>query len=396
MPHVCASTKRLDLDDSHLFRFSARVMTHSSYDSRPTIVLDQTAFYPESGGQLADRGTLGSATIVDVQIDEGGTLHHVIDGPLPALGETVACAIDVPRRRQHMAQHTGQHLLSWALTELAHAPTRSSHLGESACTIDVDQPSLSATQLTRVADTVNEVIEANHEVRTFYPSPDELAQLPLRRRPKVDENIRVVAIGDFEHVPCGGTHVARTSEIRLITILSAEHYKGLTRVTFAAGERARKLLEARSQTLADLGRALTSGPLEVPDAVERLRADLGEAERRLAATRKSLAAITAERLLESTPSVLVTAALPNADRELLREVGKRITAVAGRVALLAAPSPEGTPVFAARAEGADFDCGAFLKQLTAAVGGRGGGRPAHAEGQLTPDIDWDKAVRDII
>jgi len=352
MARITTGTKRLDLDDSHLFQFAARVSGHGRYGDAPSVILDQSAFYPESGGQLADRGRLGSAQVVDVQIDDTGLLHHLVEGPLPPVGAAVDCAIDERRRRQHMAQHTGQHLLSWALTELAEAPTCSSHLGESACTIDVGQPTLSPAQLAQVSQAVNELIEADHPLRVFTPPPEELSALPLRRRPKVDADVRVVAIGDFEMVPCGGTHCHSTSEVRLITILGAERYKGMTRVTFAAGERARQL-----------------GKLRRAFAEEKARG-----------------------LLERRPSALIVAALPEMDMAMLREVGKRVVAVPGRVALLAAPGVEGTAVFAARSREADLDCGAFVRQLTAAVGGRGGGRPDHAEGRLPPDVDWERVV----
>jgi alanyl-tRNA synthetase len=392
MARITTGTKRLDLDDSHLFQFAAQVRGHARYGDAPSVILDQSAFYPESGGQLADRGRLGPAQVIDVQIDDAGQLHHLVEGPLPPLGAAVDCAIDERRRRQHMAQHTGQHLLSWALTELADAPTCSSHLGESACTIDVGQPTLSQAQLAQASQAVNELIEADHPLRVFTPPPKELAALPLRRRPKVDADVRVVAVGDFEMVPCGGTHCRSTSEVRLITILGAERYKGMTRVTFAAGERARALLESRSETLAELGRELTCGPLEVPSALARLAQELSEAQQQLGKLRRAYAEEKARGLLERRPSALIVAALPEVDMAMLREVGKRVVAVPGRVALLAAPGVEGTAVFAARSREADLDCGAFMKQITAAVGGRGGGRPDHAEGLLPPDVDWERVV----
>src|SRR6478672_8062040 len=130
-------TVRLYHDDAYLPRFEATVVAHATYKDRAAIVLDRTAFYPEAGGQLGDRGTLGGLTIEDTQEQDDGTIIHVTGGELPAVGATVTGELDWARRRQHMAQHTAQHLLSGTLLDRAQAPTASARLGESALTIDV-------------------------------------------------------------------------------------------------------------------------------------------------------------------------------------------------------------------------------------------------------------------
>src|SRR5262245_35936656 len=129
-------SERLYYDDPLLSSFDARVVAHAELGGRPSVLLDRTAFYPESGGQMADRGQLAGAEVVDVQLDDLGELHHVLDGERPAIGALVTGSIDRKRRRVHMALHTGQHILSRALLEVAGAQTLSSRLGESACTID--------------------------------------------------------------------------------------------------------------------------------------------------------------------------------------------------------------------------------------------------------------------
>ncbi len=389
-----AGTELLHYDNPTLTTFTARVVAHRRWRGAPSLVLDRTAFYPEAGGQGPDHGRIGEARVTDVQIDRSGVVHHVVEGHLPEAGDTVAAEIDWPRRRDLMAQHTGQHLLSQAMLRVAGARTVSSRLGERVCTLDFDLSELTDEQLREAESLVNRTIDEDLEVRAYFPEPSELARLPLRRRPKVEDRIRVVMIGDFEVVPCGGTHCTRTAQIGLLHITGAERYKGMIRVTFVSGQRARDLLVHRSRVLTRLGRGLSSGPLEVPDAVAALRRELDETKESLRAARRALAQTTAEDLLARTPDPVVTALLPEADASLLREVGRRIVAEPERAALLAAPSGGGLQIFAARGQQSDLDCGALVRSILRAANGRGGGRPDHAEGRLPAGVDWPALVRE--
>ncbi|HVV85552.1 MAG TPA: alanyl-tRNA editing protein, partial [Kofleriaceae bacterium] len=271
-------TVRLYQRDSFARTFAATVVAHGRLGERASVILDQTGFYPEAGGQMADRGTLtagGEArAIVDVQVGDDDLVHHVLDGALPAVGAAVEGAIDWPRRRVHMALHTGQHLLSRALIEAAAAPTVSARLGESACTIDVTREAVPERELAAAEALANAVIDDDVPVRAWFPEPDELARLPLRREPKVSREVRVVAIGDFDVSPCGGTHCARSAQIGSIRIAGSERYKGMTRVTFAAGGRARALLGEHSDAVTRLARELTCAPADVPATLDKLRRQL--------------------------------------------------------------------------------------------------------------------------
>jgi alanyl-tRNA synthetase len=376
-----AETVKLYHQDALLHEFEATVVGHGRFGDAASIVLDRTAFYPESGGQMADRGSLGGAALRDVQIDDDGVIHHIVDGPAPAVGSTVSGSVDRARRRVHMALHTGQHMLSRALVDVAGAETVSSRLGETACTIDVDLARVEERDLARAEDLVNSVIDDDAPVRAFFPEPGELATLPLRRQPKVVSNIRIVAIGDFDFSPCGGTHCLRSAQVGFVRLTGVERYKGKVRVTFSAGRRARDELGAHSQLLVGLGRELTCGPAEVPAALAKLRRELQEARESLGQARARLMDRLAEALL-ADPAPIVAALVEDADAEALRVLAKRITAEPGRVALLAGSGTAGIPVVALRAASADFDCGAFVKRVCAQHGGRGGGRAETAEGRL--------------
>jgi alanyl-tRNA synthetase len=383
-------TRRLYHDDAYLRRFDAEVVAITAHKARPAVVLDRTAFYPEAGGQLGDRGRLGDAAVVDTQETDDGTIVHIVEGEPPAVGSRVTGELDWVRRRQHMAQHTAQHLLSGALLDRAQAPTASARLGESALTIDVARDRVPEAELAAAEDLANDIIDDDVAIRAWFPSPDELARLALRRDPKVTADIRVVAIGEFDLSPCGGTHCARTSQLGAVRITSAERYKGMTRVTFTAARRGRAELFARDHVLRGLAGQFSCGPAEVPIAIEKLRREAETAGTEVTQLRSRLASLIIAQLPGDGAAV---AALPG-DPELLRSVAAKLVA-AGRDAILCAPDETGATVVMMRAAGSPLDCGALWKRLAARLGGRGGGRADRADGRLaTPVTDWPAIVAD--
>ena len=380
-------TRRLYHDDAGLRRFEATVVTVTSHDGKPAIILDETAFYPEAGGQLGDHGTLGGIEVVDTQ-EVDGQIVHVLAAPGPDAGARITGELDWARRRQHMAQHTAQHLLSGALLDRAAAATASARLGETALTIDVQRDRIPEPELAAAEDLANALIDDDLAVRAWFPPPDELAQLKLRRDPKVDADIRVVAIGDFDFSPCGGTHAARTSQLGAVRITGAERYKGMTRVTFTAGRRGRSGLFAHDHVLRGLGTQFSCAPADVPAAIDKLRRDAEGTRAEITALRGQLASAIVATLAGTGP---VIAALPG-DAELIRGVGAKLVA-AGRDALLCSPDETGATVVLFRAAGSTLDCGALWKQLASKLGGRGGGRADRAEGRLaSPVTDWPALI----
>jgi alanyl-tRNA synthetase len=377
-------TRRLYHDDAYLRRFDATVIAMTTYKDKPAAVLDQTAFYPEAGGQLGDRGTLGAINVRDTQELDDGTIVHLVDEALP-LG-AIAGELDWARRRQHMAQHTAQHLLSGTLLDRAQAATASARLGESALTIDVTRDRVPDAELAAAEDLANDLVDDDLAIRAWFPNADELAQIKLRRDPKVTADIRVVAIGDFDFSPCGGTHCTRTSQLGAIRITNSERYKGMTRVTFTAGRRARAELFSRDQVLRGLATRFSCAPAEVPAAIDKLARDVDAHSTELTALRGRLATLVAESLPGTGAAI---AALPG-DAELMRAVAAKLVA-AGRDALLYAP--EAGTVLLMRAPGSTIDCGALWKQLAAKLGGRGGGKADRADGRLAnPVDDWAGVV----
>jgi len=388
--------------DPSMLSFEALVIEHTRHKGRPSVILDESAFYPESGGQLADHGRIDGTRVIDVQLDERYRLHHVIEGPIPDLGAVVHGEIDRARRRLHMAIHTGQHILSQAVLQTASAATVSSRLGASECTVDLRSERLDESNLNEAEELANAVIEDDLEIRARFVDPEELETLTLRRSVKVEGDVRVVEIGDFDCTPCGGTHCTRTSQVGLVSVRSMERYKGLWRVTFDSGRRARAHLAKQQELLKGLARELSCSPEKVRDALSKLQREKATLKDRLHLASELLVERLAPSLLTGAEDLdgdedldgarAIVASFPGAVADLLRTFSRRLCGEPGVVCFLAGTGDDHTQVLVARAEDAAYDCGAFLKRAAAVTGGRGGGRPNHAEGRLPAGLDWSAVV----
>lgn len=367
---------RLYYDDSYLTSFESRILEATTVDGHPAVVLESSCFYPTSGGQPNDRGELGGRQVVDVQVrDADGAVLHVLDGPLGQ--DPVRGAIDWARRRDHMEQHTGQHVLSQAFIRTAQANTISFHLGAEYVSIDLDVPTLDEARRRAAFDLANDVVSRDVPVRAWFPSPEELERIVLRKTPEVEGALRVVAIGDFDTSACGGTHVARTGEIGLIHWLKTERLKRGTRVSFLCGDRARRDYAAKHAIAATLSAELTCSVPELPDAVARLKAELGAARRELARHHEEGLDREAVALAaEATPrggGRLVHRAWAGRPAEELRALVLRLTGPEGVVALLGTAGDKAQLILG-QPEGGSLDLKRALEQALAVLGGgRGGG-----------------------
>lgn len=362
-------------------------------------MLDRTVFYPEAGGQLADRGTATwdspggsvSATIVDAQVVGDGDVAHHIELPegaaLPLAGAEVHVTVDAARRRLHMSLHTGQHMLSRALLDLAGAPTISSRLGASTCSIDTPLDALTDEAVADAEALVQSVVQEDRPVRALYPTPEELARLPLRRDPKVQGLIRVIDVDGFDMSPCGGTHVVHTSQVGALHVTGVDRYKGGHRITFHAGHRSLDDYARKDRALQAIIRATSSGVEEAPAAVVRLDAQLRDARREITGLRKRLARSMARDLLAETAGGPVMVLLDGDTVETVRAIASAIADQPAGIAVVAARADDGFQIVAQRGDGADarFEAGAAIRRICQATGGRGGGRPERAEGRAPAD-----------
>ena len=255
-------TERLYYQDCYLRDFKARVL--ETADEGRRVYLDRTAFYPTSGGQPFDLGTLDGIAVREV-IDEEDRIAHVMDAPLVAA--EVAGVIDWERRYDHMQQHTGQHLLSSVLEELFKIRTVSFHLGTQVLgtgvsTIDVDAPSLTPGQLERAEERCAEVIAQARPVQITFE--DASTTLELRKASERTGTLRIVTIDKLDRSACGGTHVRTAAEIGLVLTGKSEKIRGTTRLEFVCGNRALRRARADYRLLTSIGRALSVPPEQTP------------------------------------------------------------------------------------------------------------------------------------
>ena len=374
-------TERLYYDQSYITEFDAVVTkTDGGY-----VALNRTAFYPTSGGQPFDTGTLNGLPVTDVFV-EGGEVWHAVEGELKP-GEAVHGQIDWPRRFDHMQQHAADHMLAGALYELTGATTIGLHIGPELSSIDVAMPEgethLAPEMIERLEDMVNLRVQQDHPIRCWFPDAQELKMLPLRKDPTVSEHVRIVAMGDFEMVACGGTHPSTTGQIGPVKIVSAAPARGKLRLSFLAGMRAYRELQRNYASAHAAAQLLSTGVKELPERLESALERLKDAEFELGRLRKERLLDGADALLagaEALPGCRLVVAELEADMAGLRELASRLIAEDGVIVLLSSAAGERRDLLFARSADQKQSMGALMKRAAEPLGGRGGGRPDFAQG----------------
>jgi len=391
-------TERLYYLDPYLREFDADVVEQTTHEGKVALVLDRTAFYPTSGGQPFDVGTLSGANVLDVVDTEDGRILHVVDRA-PAAAR-VSGAVEWTRRFDHMQQHTGQHVLSAAFDRLLSARTESFHLGVEYSTIDLARE-LSPAEIARGEAEANRVVWEDRPVTIRFAGPDEIANLPLRKEPKREGTLRLIDVEDFDLSACGGTHVARTGGIGLIAVAATERFRGGARITFLCGGRALAGYRSLRDAVAGSVRALSVLPADLPAAIERLQADGKDLRRQIKDFQVKLAGQEADALADAAAALgeirLVIASLPGWDAAGLKLIASRIVARPGHVAILVG-DPAPAPIVVARSGGLAHDSGSLLRQLVERHGGKGGGRPEFAQGGgvTSPAADVVQSARELL
>lgn len=369
------------------------------------IALNRSAFYPTSGGQPHDTGTLTAkssggvlleAPILAVEEDDQGEVWHTTPKPLLA-GTAVRGYIDWSRRRDHMQQHSGQHLLSAVVYRLLGAATVSFHLGEMTSTIDLAREAISQEELERVEDAVNEIIAEDRAV-TMRTIPRQEAEMllaagTLHKLPDREGDIRLIEIDDIDLNACGGTHVEATGQIGGLLIRGTERMRQGVRVEFVCGLRAAVTARRDLATLTLAATALSVGRLDVAEAVDRLLAEAKAANKSRQKLTEDLAGYHAASLLHQQPLQggrrLVRLIFNDQDAGYLKLLASRLIAASPQTcALLAATQEEPARVVIAATADVKIDCGTLLREALAAYGLRGGGSPSMAQGQI-PKLHLD-------
>ena len=380
-------TERLYYTDAYCTRFSATVV--DATDGGTRVYLDRSAFYPTSGGQPFDLGTLGGVAVRDV-VDEDDRVAHLLAAPL-APGTTVEGEVDWARRFDLMQQHTAQHLLSAVFADRHGWPTVSVHFGDESATLDLDVGQVDAAVLREAERQANAIVTENRPVAVSFE--DAATATGLRKASERTGTLRIVSITGLDRSACGGTHVRHTGEIGVILLRKVERVKKQVRIEFLAGGRAVRRARQDQELLAMLAAGFSAGADEVPALVEGQRAQLKEAEALRRALVEQLAGYRLRELhAGTTPDAaglrrLSYTAQPGDD---LRALGQAATQLAGTTFLATSDAPP--TILLATSADSGVDAGAVLKAALSAAGGRGGGSPRLAQGTV-PDAAALAAVR---
>jgi alanyl-tRNA synthetase len=371
-------TEALYYDDPRLLDFEARALAVGEAAGAWSVELDRTAFYPEGGGQPADRGILGGAAVLDVR-RQGERVVHVLAARPHGEADRLSGRVDWSRRWDFMQQHTGQHLLSSALLAVCGAPTVSVHLGDDVSTIELDVPALAERDLEAAEDRAAELIAADLPVVTRWVDDRELARLALRRPTERRGRVRLVEIGEVDRAACGGLHVGRTAEVQLVRLAAVERIRGRLRTHWKIGRRALLDFRQRSLALSRIGVELSSGAAGVVDAVIELKRRLGDAEHALEKAARREARAVADRLAaaaERSGTVrVVTAAFTGEGPDFLRRLARELVLVPDAAFCLTNESEGRLHWAIGTGERSGVDPAGFLGGLLVPIAGKGGGKP---------------------
>ena len=399
-------TTRLYYHDSFLYDFDAEIQ--DVLDSpRPALVLDRTAFYPTSGGQVFDTGWITSdgnnkVRVSEVADAEDGRVVHYVEALSNDLkpGSKVRGQIDAPRRRDHMQQHSGQHVLSAAFIRLYGMATVSFHMAEDYCSIDLDTPTLTKDQVEAAERLANEIILENRSVDIRFVTRDEAGKLGLRKLPPTErDELRLIDVHDFDLTACGGTHVSRTGQIASILLRKVEKVRQVWRVEFVAGLRAVATARRDYTTLTETAALFSAHIYDVPQQARKSLDEIRSVRKQLEQSHEELAEAQAVGLLGETPEAngrkLVVRTFSDRDLNFVKLLAQKLTRLSPHVvALLATTAPQPSLVFAQSA-GQPFDMGALMKETMAKLGGRGGGSKDMAQGGIPNPSGIEEALKEV-
>jgi len=396
-------TDRLYYQDSFLYHFDATVRSVTDYP-RPGLILDRTAFYPTSGGQVHDTGWIVPVDdsdpslshyvessqkhrVSEVAETEHGEVIHYLEAPMRDVrpGTRVRGEIDAERRRDHMQQHSGQHVLSAAFVRLYNMPTVSFHMGDDYCSIDLETPNLTKEQIEAAERLANEIILENRPVDIRFVTREEAGKLGLRKIPPTErDELRLIDIRDWDLSACGGTHVNQTGQIGCILLRKAERVRQGWRVEFIAGRRAVATARRDFTTLTEAASLFSAYTYDVPQQVRKSLDEMKALRKLREQTLEELAEAQAAALLAETPEKkghkLVVRTVSDRDMNFLKLLAQKLTRLSPNVVtLLGTKTPQPSLVFA-QSPGQPFDLASLMKKTMSDLGGRGGGSKDMAQG----------------
>jgi len=366
-------TEKLFYTDPFLQKFTAAVLSCDADKGGYAVTLDRTAFYPEGGGQPADTGRLGDALVTDTR-SKGDSIIHLCDRPLP-VGEAVAGEIDWPRRFDLMQQHSGEHIVSGTLCRLHHCDNVGFHIGRELVTIDFNTP-LTMEDVREVERLANQYIWEDHPIDISYPSPQALAALDYRSKKELAGKVRIVSFAGADCCACCGTHVRSSGQVGLVKLLSCQKFRDGVRIEMVAGGRAVAYCTAILEQNTQVSQLLSAKPAATAQAVERLQKELYQLRGRVSELEAEDFARKAEQYAGAGDVLLVEGPMSS---ESVRKLCAAVQETCGgRCAVFAGEG--GAYQYAVGHPGGDLR--PLVKELNAALNGRGGGKPTFVQGSV--------------
>lgn len=384
-------TEKLYYKDPYIKTFEAAVVQRGEEtDGRPYVVLDRTAFYPTGGGQPGDTGEIDGISVTGTET-VAGEIRHYLERPLPEGRDRVTGRIDWERRFDHMQQHAGQHILSAAFADELGMKTVAFHLGHDDVTIDLATDALTEEDVRRAEAIANRIVYQNIPIQTKWVDGDEWTKYPLRKPPRVKENIRLVIIENYDYNACGGTHPRATAEVGPIHVLSWEKNQDGFRVHFICGLRAVRAFADKHRVIRALNRKLSSQENELPEKLDQLLERYHQLEKQCEEANDRLLSYEAKELLaraDDRGSVRLVAR-SFIDREVAdcqKLVRLLVDADESVIVLFAIKQRGRLHVIGARGRGVDWDIRDLVRDGLALINGRGGGKPDRAQGGAETDL----------
>ncbi len=387
-------TQRLYYRDSSCKTFDATVVAVEPVEGRSHVVLDQTAFYPTSGGQPFDTGSLGGAAVIDVVDREDGEVAHVCSGTFKP-GDVVNGEIDWARRFDHMQQHTGQHVLSAAFDRLFGVRTESFHMGQLSATIDLARE-VTPAEIAKAEEDANRVVWEDRPVMIRFASAEEASAMGMRKESARTGVLRLIDVQDYDLSACGGTHVERTGAIGVIAIGAWEKLRGGSRVEFLCGNRAVQRFHLWRDSLSAMQKHLSVPPAEMAASLERMQEEAKASQRTLRQFQEKLATHEALALLAKGSAIVEV--IEGWDAQGIKSIAAAAASANPDAVIVLFTSASPAQVAIARGARAAHDAGALLKQLAAKFGGKGGGKAdlAQGGGLNASSVDLINAARQLI
>jgi alanyl-tRNA synthetase len=343
-------------------------------DNQIFVILKETAFYPEGGGQPSDTGTIDGIPVLDVQIKDNQIYHLVEKKPDSKL---VECELNWNRRFDHMQQHTAQHLLSAVLDELYQIPTVSFHLGKDYTTIDVDISELTTEQIEKIEHICNTYIIRNLEIKTYFTTHEEVSKYPLRKLPKVTGDIRIVEIDEIDYSACAGTHVQRTGELSNFKIIKTEKHRGQMRVFFLSGWRAIYDYQSSQLILDELSNHFKTNKQQLQDRISKLELEKKAVNRELETFKAENTAFHAEQILSNHNEKVISLPFEEKTMKDLSTLAKYVLQKSSHIILFSSEIDK--KVLLQHNGEYSLHCGKLLRETIQEFEGKGGGNEVLAQ-----------------